>query len=127
MEYPPAALLNSSSDRSIFPGGGAGSVMCTQLSAFSTTFTSMPSGSSRPYSYSTAFGSRMKRAFKASSLQHAVNSLASAVFCSDIEGLQVGWLGQDYRRRPAVLRLVQDGGRADREPIHDNVSSVDSC
>ena len=44
MHAPPAALLNSSSDRSMCPSGEAGRVMCTQSSAFSTTFTSMPSG-----------------------------------------------------------------------------------
>ena len=54
---PPAALLNSSSESSIEPLGGAGIVMCTQLSAFSTTFTSIPSGTSMSYSARTALGS----------------------------------------------------------------------
>ena len=59
-------------------------MMCTQLSAFSTTFTSIPSGTSIPCSARTALGSLMKRAFNASSFQHAANSDASWFFCSVI-------------------------------------------
>jgi hypothetical protein len=81
---PPAALLNSSSESSIEPLGGAGIVMCTQLSAFSTTLTSIPSGTGMSYSARTALGSAMKRAFRASSFQHAANRDASWFFCSVI-------------------------------------------
>ena len=84
---PPAADANSASESSIFPEGAAGSVICTQLSAFSTTLTSMPSGTGMPCSLSTAAGSAINRAFKASSFQQAAKRSASLFFSSVIRAL----------------------------------------
>ena len=59
VHQPPAALASSSSERSWCPPGATGSVMCTQLSAFSTTLTSMPSGTGMSYSARTARGKKI--------------------------------------------------------------------
>ena len=73
--------------------------MCTQSSAFPTTFTSRLSGTGVPYSASTALGSAMKRAFRASSFQQAVNSWARAFFCSDMVFLH-GRSGPSFQQAP---------------------------
>ena len=91
---PPAALLNSSSDRFMWPAGGAGRVMWTQSSAFSTTLISMPSGTSMPCSFMVFLGSLMKRALMASSRQHAAISSANFVLCSVIDLLHGIWCSE---------------------------------